>query len=258
LKRALSIGSKIEMKIVSPNYTQFPNDILDNISLFSESEFKVLSKIVRNTFGWGRRSDFISTSQICEATGLSNRSVINAVRELENKGMIEVNRRQRKTSEFRMIVHPSCEKSSQELMKIFPESCEKSSQTKESINKDKEKESKAALRALFERINPNYYHDGKQVKSIENLIRRYSLEAIEAAVEKLLRAVASNEKFWRDQPVTPATVLALWDHIAARREDAARSAPLIRARDPFLESLPPEMIDEFVRSQPEVKQIGES
>ena len=76
------------MIIDKPNYTQIPNIILDNMSEFSDAEFKVLLSIARKTFGWQKEKDRISISQLIEITGMSNRGILNGIKRLEDSGII--------------------------------------------------------------------------------------------------------------------------------------------------------------------------
>lgn len=77
------------MKITPPNYTQTPNDLVDHwLPHLNESELKVLLVVLRKTFGWHRQSDRISISQFIQLTGLSETSVLGAVKSLISKGLI--------------------------------------------------------------------------------------------------------------------------------------------------------------------------
>jgi phage replication O-like protein O len=64
----------------------------------SGSEFKVVMSILRKTLGWHKWADYISISQIMEATGLSNRQCINCVNSLEKKGFIKTKKVKRRTT----------------------------------------------------------------------------------------------------------------------------------------------------------------
>ncbi|HSV95564.1 MAG TPA: helix-turn-helix domain-containing protein [Spirochaetota bacterium] len=235
----------------------------------------VKAYIALSSFQGTKDFAYPSIPVIAERAGLSDRAVIDALKNLTETGWIVKKRRGRTLTNIYIcmvyvdalddegdgvmcgkLAHHDVQKNN------TPEVQESStSYIKDHLQDQKAKDQKiahATLRSLFEKINPQYHHDGKQAKSIQYLIENHSLKSIEATAVKLSRLVATNEKFWRDLPITPAQVLSTWSNIVAKREDAARSAPLIRARDPFLDSLPQEMIDEFVRSQPEVKHIGES
>ena len=231
----------------------------------------VKAYIALSSFQGTKDSAYPSIPEIAERAGLSDRAAIDALKNLVDTGWVSKKRRGRMlTNVYVCMVYvdaPDDEEDGVMCEKLAHHDVQKNntlevrktctSYIQDHLKDQKAKDQKiahATLRALFEKVNPQYFHDGKQTGSIKNLLRRHSLEAIKAAVEKLILLVASNEKFWRDQPITPASVLSLWDSIAAKREDAAKSAPLFRARDPFLESLPPEMVDGFVIQQG-VKQI---
>ena len=119
--------------------------------------------IYRKTIGWGKLSDTISTSQLMQITGKSNRAVIDAVEFLKNNGLISTENSVRNSKKFTINlsvinnsktyeklslvkkvhkspvkkVHSTCENSSQVT-------CENFSHTKETINKlTKERESSA-------------------------------------------------------------------------------------------------------------------
>ncbi len=81
------------MSIQAPNYTQFPNIILDEyMEVMSGAEFKIISFIIRKTLGWHKERDRISSSQIREKTGLSKNAVIEAIKMLKERKIITVKR----------------------------------------------------------------------------------------------------------------------------------------------------------------------
>lgn len=67
-----------------PNTCQVPNVIFDYVMpKVSHAEFKVIMAVVRKTYGWNKKEDWISLRQLMKMTGVSNRMVITAVRSLE-------------------------------------------------------------------------------------------------------------------------------------------------------------------------------
>jgi phage replication O-like protein O len=77
------------MKISPPNYTQTPNDLFDRwLPHLGEAELKVLLVIMRKTFGWHKKRDRISITQLSDITGLLRETVISATKSLQSKGMI--------------------------------------------------------------------------------------------------------------------------------------------------------------------------
>jgi hypothetical protein len=76
--------------IPAPNYTQVPNYILDNLDKFSsEAEMKVVLVVARKTFGWQKKRDTISLSQLVTATGMTRSSVVSGVDAAITNGWIE-------------------------------------------------------------------------------------------------------------------------------------------------------------------------
>ncbi|MCC6444148.1 MAG: replication protein, partial [Armatimonadetes bacterium] len=88
-------------RVLIPNSTQIPDVILDDwMARLSGSEFKVLMYVARRTYGFGKREDAISLKQIMEGiqkrdgswldhgTGLSKQAVVNALKSLEEQGLI--------------------------------------------------------------------------------------------------------------------------------------------------------------------------
>ena len=75
--------------ITEPNYTQIPNVIFDYwMNVLTPAEFKVLMCICRKTFGWHKRRDKVSLTQIMKSTGLSRGGIIKNVQCLVDHGLI--------------------------------------------------------------------------------------------------------------------------------------------------------------------------
>jgi phage replication O-like protein O len=91
----------------SPNYTQVPDELIDHLMIdLSGAELKVVLYIIRRTFGFKRDSDNISLSQMLNGlqakdgrvldrgVGLSKKTLLQALRSLEEKRIILTQRRQ--------------------------------------------------------------------------------------------------------------------------------------------------------------------
>ena len=75
--------------IEKPNYTQIPNVYFDSImQKLNGSENLVFLAIMRKTFGWRKKKDRISYSQIMEMTGLAKSTTAAALKSLEMMGYI--------------------------------------------------------------------------------------------------------------------------------------------------------------------------
>lgn len=87
--------------IPQPNYTQFPNVLLDHeMAELTDAEWRCVCYIVRHTFGFHRGGEAISLSQFAEGicgldrgTGLERRSVERALSTLEERGILIRTRR---------------------------------------------------------------------------------------------------------------------------------------------------------------------
>lgn len=75
-------------------YTKIANELMDALARACPgfSNGQVLMAVIRKTYGWKKKDDFISISQIMEITSLSRRTVIYAIQNLEAMSMIIVNR----------------------------------------------------------------------------------------------------------------------------------------------------------------------
>lgn len=66
-----------EHPLPPPNYTQMPNLLIDYYApLLSNAGLRVVLAIARKTFGWHKKKDEISLSQLMEATGMTKASCI--------------------------------------------------------------------------------------------------------------------------------------------------------------------------------------
>lgn len=84
-----------------PNHTQIPNSIIDeHMKSLSPAQFKVLIAICRKTIGWHKQCDYISISQIVELAGVSNKTVINAIKDLERMEFIITEKSNRSTTKI--------------------------------------------------------------------------------------------------------------------------------------------------------------
>lgn len=74
----------------SPNYTQFPNIILDRLhEIETEAELRVICVIVRKTLGWHKEKDRISLTQLQQHTGMSRQGVIDGTSRALARGWID-------------------------------------------------------------------------------------------------------------------------------------------------------------------------
>jgi DnaD/phage-associated family protein len=89
----------------SPNYTQTPNDLFDELlPEMGLAELKVVMCIVRHTFGYHRDEVKLSIRAIARFTGLTANSVMEGARQAEDHGLIERYQDGNKTTLWRAAV----------------------------------------------------------------------------------------------------------------------------------------------------------
>src|SRR5262245_5804895 len=84
-----SAGSEQHDGVEPPNHTQTPNALFDELMRdMKEAELKVTLAICRQTFGWHRKEDELSLTQLSDLTGLSRQSVISGIEAGMRRGII--------------------------------------------------------------------------------------------------------------------------------------------------------------------------
>lgn len=79
------------MKQQTIPFTRIPNRILDeHIKHLKACELKVLLVVLRQTVGFHKRRDWLSRSQMEKKTGLSRRSISEALNGLISRGLLQV------------------------------------------------------------------------------------------------------------------------------------------------------------------------
>ena len=175
-----------------PNHTQIPNVIIDqHMSELSHAQFKVLMAICRKTIGWHKQSDYISISQIVELTGVSNKTVVGAIKQLEKKGFIVTQKTKHATTLITINYEVTSVVSTQGSVMVTPPSVVStplssvvSTHTKETINKEEEEQ--CSIPTLDDVIK---YFDGNgyTTDSAKKMYNYY-----QASVK------GSRQKYWKD------------------------------------------------------------
>ena len=89
----------------SPNYTQTPNDLFDELlPSLGLAELKVVLCVVRHTFGYHTEEVKLSIREIARFTGLTAKSVMEGAEQAEAHGLIERYQDGKKTTLWRAIV----------------------------------------------------------------------------------------------------------------------------------------------------------
>ena len=91
----LDIRNKMANPQKENGFTPIANEIVEAFCRYypPNSQGQILWCILRKTYGWGKTDDRISIGQITKATGLSRRTVIYALQNLEAKKIIQIQRK---------------------------------------------------------------------------------------------------------------------------------------------------------------------
>src|SRR3990167_7143156 len=82
------------MMFNDPNYTQIPNNLFDeHMRDMTGAEFKVMAVICRKTFGWQKKKDKISISQLKTLTGIGRSQIVESLKILEHKTHIKLHKK---------------------------------------------------------------------------------------------------------------------------------------------------------------------
>ena len=89
----------------SPNYTQTPNDLFDELlPSLGLAELKVVLCVVRHTFGYHTDEVKLSIREIARFTGLTAKSVMDGAEQAEAHGLIERYQDGQKTTLWKAVV----------------------------------------------------------------------------------------------------------------------------------------------------------
>ena len=71
-------------------YTMFANEILEALARINLSPYqsRVLWFIIRKTYGWHKKTDWISLSQIVDWTGIAKPNVCRTIKSLRRRNLI--------------------------------------------------------------------------------------------------------------------------------------------------------------------------
>lgn len=91
-RRRISRGKPGKGKYAGPKsgYTKFPNDFLEALyKHLGDQESRVLLFLVRKTWGWNKKSDFISLNQFVKELGILKPNVCRALSNLVKRRIVE-------------------------------------------------------------------------------------------------------------------------------------------------------------------------
>ena len=201
-----------------PNYTQIPNRLFDELlPLMGAAELKVTLAICRKTFGWHKKRDRISISQLEKLTGLSHQGVITGLQQGMNRGTIVRQPANGGSYFYSLVINEPGNSASQRNR--LPNNLTSQRSRLEVVNEVdtqkkllKKQEGGGAPFSFFIAWCRALAIDPKTVpKSEKHRELRYGKELAEAGwtpeqVEACTRELKGQE-FWRDKPLSLATVV---------------------------------------------------
>lgn len=138
-----------------PNFTMTPNMLFDELMMdMSEAELKVVLTIIRQTFGYHKRNDAISLTQLQKTTGLSRTACQAGVEAVIKRGLVTRHVGKRNMNIFQLVVNDyQLEIATSTSSELLPMTSSKLLHTKEKVNKPKkEKNIAPTIRPYFEAI----------------------------------------------------------------------------------------------------------
>lgn len=195
-------------------HIKIANELWEAIVLFdfSKRQYKVLMCILRKTYGFNKKEDKISFSQIANMTGLNRRHAISTIQELVAMKVIKTSD-QNSTSyinlycfnklfkEWELVTKtaPSDQNSTKVVLKQSPKLVTKTAPTKDiKDNIQKTKENIKEILLFFNTTREGIFKESSI--DLNNFIywnKTYSLQEIKAAITRI-----NSDSFWKDK-MTP-------------------------------------------------------
>jgi hypothetical protein len=196
-----------------PRYTPIPDQLLDDVMAFlSGAELKVLLYIMRHTYGYKKGADSISVKQMVEGitatdgtvvdrgTGLSKASVHAAVKQLEEKALIVVERRDTAAGDSAVNVYRVRESQEPGGLKIRPPRSKnqttvgqkldpQETTSQETILQDEDERS----RSFFGKIGERWGRTERDARALAKSMGKYPRQAVEWGEELLTARLSEIE-----------------------------------------------------------------
>jgi hypothetical protein len=220
-----------------PRYTPIPDQLLDGVMAFlSGAELKVLLYIMRHTYGYKKSADSISVKQMVEGitagdgtvvdhgTGLSKASVHSAVKRLEEKALILVERRDTAAGDSAVNVYRVREAQEPGGLKIRPPRSKNETTVGQKVDPQEttsqetivQDENETSSSSFFQEVGERWGRTERDARSLGKSMAKWPRQAVEWA-EELLNArllEIDNPAAWLN-----AVVPRLTEEMAERQRD---------------------------------------
>ena len=113
-----------KVRMTENGYFEMPNSVVDDLAIMPDSTWKIYGIMIRKTYGWGKETDCLATSQLMELSGQSNKTVVKSCSQLEQAGLIEVIGFAAQGTKVYRVANLTCEKITH-AMEYFHSLCKK-------------------------------------------------------------------------------------------------------------------------------------
>lgn len=183
-------------------FTAIANEIIDNLLLYKFPDnagvtpLKVCLFIIRKTWGFHKKKDRISITQIEKGTNARRMTVSHWVKRLVSLNILTVEKQENTTTGYVYGFNKDydtwkkdTELKVKEKRKFSTVTIRAVESVKKEVEKEKEEATIPVLIKSFEPINPavkRMYGNKTQRKACEDLIKQYSFERVKNVIEKTL------------------------------------------------------------------------
>ena len=219
-----------------PRYTPIPDQLLDDVMAFlSGAELKVLLYIMRHTYGYKKGADSISVKQMVEGitaaggavvdhgTGLSKASVHSAVKQLEEKALIVVVRRDTAAGDSAVNVYQVREGQEPGGIKIRPPKSKNQTTVVQKVDPQETTSQETILQdetetsfSLFEQVGERWGKTERDTRALTKSMTKYPQQVVEWAQDLLITRLPEieNPAAWLNTVVPRLT-----EELAERRRE---------------------------------------
>ncbi len=220
-------------------YTKIANEILERLSFagINGSGYRILLVVIRKTYGFNKRKDYISLSQFQKSTQMDRKQAVETIKYLVGKRILlkeeSVYKFNKNWEEWVVGKRPpQCAIAPMGSGQLPPKSSGQKhthKRKKETITKEKEQSSLISeLIKLFEEINPackRMYGNTTQRKACDDLINTYGFEPISKVVAFLPK---NNSTPYKPKANTP---FQLWSKFQDIKDSWAQDKAKLKAKE---------------------------
>lgn len=234
-----------------PNSTQIPNYFLDEVLLtLSGAELKVMLYLMRRTYGFQKKSDRVSISQICKGiktkkgvqldngTGLNNRTVMKGIASLEEKDLILVEKELGKVNFYKLNLKPvyknyTSEQNNTSVEKVHYTSVEKATGTSvENVHSQKKVSKESIQKKVYTHFDKfwDFYPKKEDKKKARQIWSKNKLDSQIEEIISFIEKAKHSDRWQKGFIKNPTTFLnsESWNDDINAYNDIKKDESIIR------------------------------